>query len=52
LKVRNPWGKFEWQGAFSDNSDLWTADARRNLEVTTADDGVFWIRLEDFTKFF
>lgn len=24
LKIRNPWGNFEWQGDWGDNSSLWT----------------------------
>jgi len=24
LKIRNPWGHFEWEGDWSDKSDLWT----------------------------
>lgn len=24
LKIRNPWGKEEWQGDWSDGSKLWT----------------------------
>lgn len=29
LQIRNPWGRFEWQGAWSDNSDLWTQASRK-----------------------
>jgi Calpain family cysteine protease len=24
LNIRNPWGSFEWDGAWADNSPLWT----------------------------
>ena len=24
IKLRNPWGKFEWKGPWSDKSDCWT----------------------------
>ena len=24
LKMRNPWGSFEWKGLYSDNSNKWT----------------------------
>jgi calpain-15 len=28
LKIRNPWGKGEWQGRWSDSSDTWTPKLR------------------------
>jgi hypothetical protein len=24
VKLRNPWGKFEWSGAWGDKSEEWT----------------------------
>ena len=24
MKLKNPWGTFEWNGDWSENSDLWT----------------------------
>lgn len=33
LKVRNPWGKVEWLGDWSDNSDKWTPELIKELDV-------------------
>jgi hypothetical protein len=29
LQIRNPWGKHEWTGDWSDKSSLWTSDAKK-----------------------
>jgi hypothetical protein len=50
VQIRNPWGKFEWKGDFSDSSPLWTPADKKRLGVDTSDDGVFWMKLEDFIK--
>lgn len=52
LKIRNPWGKFEWNGGFSDQSPLWTEEAKRELKVEQSDDGVFWMPFKEFTRYF
>ncbi len=52
LQIRNPWGKFEWSGDFGDNSSLWTQEQKRTLGVKASDDGIFWMKLEDFIKYF
>lgn len=44
VNIRNPWGNFEWNGNWSDNSPLWTEDIKRQLCVTLdANDGCFWM---------
>ena len=52
LQIRNPWGKFEWKGDFSDDSPLWTPQQRAELNIQKTDDGIFWMRFEDFFQYF
>mmetsp|Transcript_23375 Transcript_23375/g.64260 ORF Transcript_23375/g.64260 Transcript_23375/m.64260 type:complete len:740 (+) Transcript_23375:2140-4359(+) len=60
LKLRNPWGTFEWQGAWSDNSPEMTDAVRAELDAeeddgeaeASANDGAFWMSFEDFCKHF
>ena len=52
IQIRNPWGKFEWNGDFSDNSPLWTDKQRSELDIRHRDDGIFWMKLEDFIQYF
>jgi calpain-15 len=49
IQIRNPWGKFEWKGAFSDHSPLWKSSDKANF-IHPEDDGVFWMRAEDFVQ--
>jgi len=42
--LRNPWGKKEWTGAWSDNSALWTEHTKAQVPNFSAkNDGCFWI---------
>ncbi len=50
IQIRNPWGSFEWNGDFSDNSNAWSAEDKQRLNVRESDDGIFWMSLEDFVK--
>ncbi|KAJ9516711.1 hypothetical protein QJQ45_027147 [Haematococcus lacustris] len=49
VRLRNPWGTFEWQGAWGDSSPLWEQypKVRRALDWTRADDGSFWMSWQD-----
>jgi len=53
IKLRNPWGKSEFQGDWSDYSNKWN-DSLRNFFGCKADpnDGVFFISFEEFAKWF
>mmetsp|Transcript_12495 Transcript_12495/g.38139 ORF Transcript_12495/g.38139 Transcript_12495/m.38139 type:complete len:443 (+) Transcript_12495:283-1611(+) len=52
LRLRNPWGKREWRGAWGDASELWTSSLRRKLDRGTKNDGTFWISYHDFLVHF
>ena len=52
LMVMNPWGHAEWDGPWSDGSSQWTAEAVKDLGHVFGNDGVFWIRYEDFLRKF
>jgi Calpain family cysteine protease/GRF zinc finger len=48
LKIRNPWGKYEWKGKWSSSSDLWTTSLKTNLGNTIKNDGCFFMEFSDF----
>ena len=52
VKLRNPWGDFEWRGDWSDSSSNWTPELREELEVTDKNDGAFWMSFADFCHYF
>ena len=53
VNIRNPWGVFEWEGRWSDNSDEWTEEMIEEFEPVLEDnDGSFWMCLEDFIQKF
>lgn len=31
VQLRNPWGKFEWKGDWSDHSSLWTEENKKQV---------------------
>jgi hypothetical protein len=33
FKMRNPWGNHEWNGLWSDKSEIWTEELIQELEV-------------------
>ncbi|KAI9718699.1 MAG: hypothetical protein M1812_003873 [Candelaria pacifica] len=50
LRLRNPWGKSEWTGAWSDGSEQWTAEWMELLGHKFGNDGVFWISYQDLLR--
>ena len=54
VKIRNPWARGEWRGAYSDSSFLWNfrPNLRKECNVTEKEDGAFWMSFADFQRYF
>eukprot|EP00794_Sanderia_malayensis_P011154 gene11154-12326_t len=55
IRLRNPWGEKEWNGAWSDGSAEWnkvSQKQREKLGITVENDGEFWMSFEDFCRHF
>lgn len=52
MRIRNPWGKGEWKGAWSDGSKEWTPALKKHFQFEFGNDGTFFMRFEDFIKFY
>jgi calpain-15 len=61
VKLRNPWGSFEWKGDWGDDSPLWKKHPSVKLEMgqfdffghkVDSDDGCFYMCWDDFLKHF
>eukprot|EP01043_Picozoa_sp_COSAG02_P041727 COSAG02_NODE_3483_length_6667_cov_3.667174_4_plen_682_part_00 len=58
IHLRNPWGKFEWNGPWCDSDPRWTTEARSACQMASShdrnllDDGAFYMNLEDFKSYF
>ncbi|XP_030627251.1 calpain-2 catalytic subunit-like [Chanos chanos] len=54
IRIRNPWGKVEWIGPWSDNSSEWNLLSRyEKIKLEhVAEDGEFWMSFSDFVKEF
>ncbi|XP_049319467.1 calpain-1 catalytic subunit-like [Astyanax mexicanus] len=52
VRLFNPWGGTEWNGDWSDRSPLWnTVSAEeQNTYLKAAEDGEFWMSMEDFCR--
>uniref|UniRef100_A0A673VRR6 Calpain-12 n=1 Tax=Suricata suricatta TaxID=37032 RepID=A0A673VRR6_SURSU len=54
LRLRNPWGRVEWTGAWSDSCPRWDTlpTEWRDALLVRKEDGEFWMELKDFLLHF
>lgn len=52
IKLRNPHGKGEWNGDWSDTSSKWTPVLRKKVNMKNALDGTFYMPLDAFMSNF
>jgi len=52
IRLRNPWGEGEFNGAWSDYSSKWTEDLKKQYNYYEKEDGDFFIGYNDFLKYF
>ena len=53
VRLRNPWGKGEWNGPWSERSWEWDSLSERDKELLSArvrNEGEFWMAFDDFAK--
>ena len=52
VKLRNPWGKGEWKGDWSDRDKRWTKNLKQQFGMKVKDDGIFFMDYKNYLKFF
>jgi len=52
IKLRNPWGKEQYDGPWKDDDPQWTEEFKEQAGLTVANDGIFHIPLDDFKQAF
>ncbi|KAJ8883844.1 hypothetical protein PR048_015699 [Dryococelus australis] len=55
VRLRNPWGKIEWKGPWSDQSPEWryvSEEEKHECGLVFDNDGEFWMSLEYLHKWF
>jgi hypothetical protein len=56
VKMRNPWGKYEWKGRASDSDLLFwnkiSEEDKQMMGYGVKDDGIFFMTWDSFVNFF
>ena len=52
IKLRNPYGEYEYNGRWGDNSDAWTEEFKKICDFKQKEDGIFHMPYEDMLEYF
>lgn len=52
MRIRNPWGHQEWNGDWSDDSDMWTPELLEKFSHHKGDDGEFFMSYQDYLVYY
>lgn len=52
IKMRNPWGKERYSGPWNDKDERWSTEFKKQASLTVANDGIFFMDVDDFKKAF
>jgi calpain-15 len=52
VELRNPWGKGEWKGEWSDRDRRWTPELAKAMNHSLKEDGKFLMPFKTFLKYF
>lgn len=48
IQMRNPWGLSKYTGPWSEHSDLWTEEWKQQADLANANQGEFWVPLNEW----
>ena len=51
-KMRNPQGKLEWKGEWSEDSLKWTSELRAKLQDSSQSDGIIFMSFDEYMQVF
>lgn len=52
MRIRNPWGSETYTGPYYDKDSVWTEELKKEANYIDSDDGLWWIKAEDFHESF
>lgn len=52
VKIRNPWGYDGYKGSYSDKSEDWDEESKKEAGWKDADEGIFFVDIDSYKQHF